>query len=99
MGGVEVTMSTIGQRERVTQKRVVKLFQEQLDYIYYGDWQDHADNSNIEADYLRAWLDKQGVEEAMANNAIRQFNLAATMGMAKNSTTPIKKFTVCCVMA
>ena len=41
-------MSTIGQKERATQDRVVKLFQNQLGYEYYGDWQDRADNSNIE---------------------------------------------------
>lgn len=30
-------MSNVGQRERATQNRVVKLFQEQLDYTYLGN--------------------------------------------------------------
>jgi type I restriction enzyme R subunit len=76
-------MSTIGQRERATQNRVVKLFQNQLGYTYYGDWQDRADNSNIEQAYLRSWLGKQGVDETMATNAIRKFKQAAGMGDGK----------------
>jgi type I restriction enzyme R subunit len=76
-------MSAIGQRERATQNRVVKLFQHQLDYDYYGDWQDRAGNSNIEEAYLRGWLTKQGVDEAMATHAIRKFKQSATMGDGK----------------
>jgi len=76
-------MSDIGQRERVTQNRVVKFFQNQLEYDYYGDWQDRADNSNIEEVYLRPWLIKQGVDEGLIRNAIRQFKQAATMGDGK----------------
>lgn len=76
-------MNTIGQRERATQNRVVKLFQNRLGYTYYGDWQDRADNSNIEQAYLRSWLSKQGVDETMAANAIRKFKQAAGMGDGK----------------
>ncbi|WP_260295331.1 hypothetical protein [Sedimenticola hydrogenitrophicus] len=59
-------MSQVGQRERAAQNRVVALFRNQLGYAYYGDWQDRADNSNIEEGYLRDWLQRQGVDEAMA---------------------------------
>jgi type I restriction enzyme R subunit len=76
-------MSTIGQRERATQYRAVKLFKNQLDYQYYGNWQDRADNTNIEETYLRDWLTKQGVEHGLITNAIRQFKQAATMGDGK----------------
>ena len=76
-------MSTIGQRERATQNRVVKLFQNQLGYTYYGDWQDRPDNANIEEGYCRNWLSKQGVEDGLVTNAIRQFKQAATMGDGK----------------
>ena len=41
-------MSTVGQREKQTQKRVVKLFREQLGYDYLGDWTDRESNRNIE---------------------------------------------------
>jgi type I restriction enzyme R subunit len=54
-----------------------------LGYAYYGDWQKRADNSNIEAVYLSAWLAKQGVEEGLITNALRQFKQAATMGGGK----------------
>ncbi len=76
-------MSNIGQRERATQDRVVKFFQSQLGYQYYGDWQDRPNNSNIEEVYLRPWLLKQGVEDGLITSAIRQFKQAATMGDGK----------------
>lgn len=76
-------MSKIGQKERATQNRVVVLFRKQLGYDYYGDWQDRADNSNIEEGYLRAWLQRQGVAEAMAGKAIRKFKRSAAVGDGK----------------
>ena len=42
------SMSTVGQRERATQNRVVKLFRDTLKYDYLGNWEDRAGNSNIE---------------------------------------------------
>lgn len=66
-------MSKVGQRERATQHRVVRLFQRELGYDYYGDWQDRPDNSNIEEAYLRTWLSKQGVEDSLITAALRQF--------------------------
>ncbi|MCU7844856.1 MAG: HsdR family type I site-specific deoxyribonuclease [Candidatus Thiodiazotropha sp. (ex Monitilora ramsayi)] len=76
-------MSKIGQKERATQKRVAALFRKQLGYDYYGDWQDRADNSNIEERYLRDWLKRQGMDEAMANKAIRKFKRSAAVGDGK----------------
>lgn len=76
-------MSTVGQRERATQKRVVKLFNGQLGYKYYGDWQDRPNNSNIEEDYLRTWLVAQGVDAGLITKAIRQLKKAAAMGNGK----------------
>jgi type I restriction enzyme, R subunit len=49
-------MSLVGQPERVTQDRVVKLFQYALDYRYLGDWTEREGNSNIEEEILRGWL-------------------------------------------
>ena len=76
-------MGNIGQKERTTQNRIVALFRNQLGYAYYGDWQERADNANIEEQYLRAWLSKQGVANSMVNNAIRKFKQAANMGDGK----------------
>lgn len=76
-------MSDIGQRERATQNRVVQLFRDKLNYYYYGDWQDRADNANIEEAYLLEWLGKQGVDASLAGLAIRDFKRAANMGDGK----------------
>ena len=75
-------MGNVGQLERATQDRLVKLFQNKdlLDYQYYGNWERDRDNSNIEEEYLRGWLGSQGVDEALINNAIRKFKRLTTMG-------------------
>ena len=51
----------VGQRERITQNRVVDLFTDKsgLNYQYLGNWEDHANNSNIEEDLLRSYLIKK----------------------------------------
>ena len=48
-------MSDVGQIERKTQDRVVKLFRDQLGYEYLGNWEYREDNSNVEsrAAYVR----------------------------------------------
>lgn len=49
-------MSQVGQRERLTQNRVVQMFRQQLGDRYLGDWGDQANNSNIETDLLTNFL-------------------------------------------
>ena len=66
----EIGMSTVGQIEKKTQQRVVKLFRDKLGYDYLGDWTDRAGNANIEAELLRAWLKKQGYDEALISRAL-----------------------------
>lgn len=63
-------MSTIGQREKRTQKRVVQLFREQLGYDYLGDWTEREGNANIDHALLRTWLKKQGYDEALISRAL-----------------------------
>src|ERR1035437_8497535 len=46
-------MSTIGQKERKTQQRVVKLFREKLGYAYLGNWEEREINQNIQPEWLR----------------------------------------------
>src|ERR1035437_9544543 len=58
-------MSTVGQRERKTQQRVVKLFRETLGYAYLGNWEERPDNRNLEPELLRAWLKRQGHADAL----------------------------------
>ena len=41
-------MTDVGQKEKLTQQRVIKLFTQELGYRYLGDWKDRASNRNIE---------------------------------------------------
>ncbi|MFA4901314.1 MAG: type I restriction endonuclease [Desulfobaccales bacterium] len=70
-------MSTVGQREKETQERVVRLFCETLKYDYLGDWTDRPDNRNIEADLLRTFLKKQGHDEALISRTLYILDKAA----------------------
>ncbi|MBD2068908.1 HsdR family type I site-specific deoxyribonuclease [Leptolyngbya sp. FACHB-671] len=77
-------MSTVGQRERITQNRVVKLFQEQLSYTYLGNWSDRDHNRNIEAGLLTQWLEQQGISDILINKVLRQLDQAAALGEGQN---------------
>lgn len=70
-------MSTVGQIEKKTQQRVVKLLRDALHYDYLGDWTEREDNANIEPELLRAWLKKQGVEEPLITRALYLLDKAA----------------------
>ena len=45
----------VGQREKATQKRVIKLFAQELGYTYLGDFTERK-NSNIETELLTKFL-------------------------------------------
>lgn len=49
-------MIEVGQPERYTQRRIVKLFQDDLNYRYLGNWEERINNSNIEEGLLRNYL-------------------------------------------
>ena len=76
-------MSTVGQIERITQNRVVTLFQ-QLGYTYLGNWEDRHTNRNIEADLLSQWLKQQGVNDILINKTLRELDQAAALGEGQN---------------
>jgi type I restriction enzyme R subunit len=63
-------MTAVGQVEKRTQQRIVRLFRESLEYDYLGDRTDREGNANIEPALLRAWLKKQGVEDALVTRAL-----------------------------
>ncbi|MEO9215585.1 MAG: type I restriction endonuclease, partial [Rhodanobacter sp.] len=69
-------MSTVGQLERRTQQRVVALFRDRLGYDYLGDRHDR-DNTNIEPELLRSWLQKQGVTDDLITKALHELDKAA----------------------
>ncbi|MDG5854390.1 type I restriction endonuclease subunit R [Clostridium beijerinckii] len=63
----------VGERERVTQKRVIKLFKEKLGYTFLGNWQYDRDNSNIEVEYLKKFLKKARYSAGLISKAINEF--------------------------
>ncbi|MFL5629213.1 MAG: type I restriction endonuclease subunit R [Ktedonobacteraceae bacterium] len=70
-------MSTVGQRERATQDRVVKLLNEQLGYKLLGKWAERPDNSNIEEVDLRSFLKRQGYSKTLIDRALYELNKVA----------------------
>lgn len=77
-------MSTVGQRERITQNRVIRLFQDQLGYTYLGNWESRDNNRNIETGLLSQWLQRQGVSDILINKALRQLDQVATLKEGQN---------------
>ncbi|AKH63411.1 MULTISPECIES: type I restriction endonuclease subunit R [Photorhabdus] len=76
-------MSVVGQREKVTQDRLIGFFQHDLGYRYLGNWQDRDDNKNIDIGLLTKWLKKRGVSNALITKTIRQLDIAAALGEGK----------------
>src|SRR5690554_2679975 len=71
-------MINVGQVERITQDRVVQVFQEELGYTYLGNWKDREGNSNIEEALLTNHLKIKGYNEAQITKAIFELNRTAT---------------------
>ncbi|RJO73141.1 MAG: HsdR family type I site-specific deoxyribonuclease [Myxococcales bacterium] len=63
-------MSKVGDIERRTQERVIRLFRDRLGYRYLGDWIDREDNRNIEEDLLRSHLQKRGYDKNLIDRAL-----------------------------
>jgi type I restriction enzyme, R subunit len=80
-------MTTIGQIERKTQQRVVRLFTDKtypfcLGYTYLGNWEEREGfegkgNRNIEPELLRAWLKKRGHSDALIGKVLYELEKAA----------------------
>lgn len=76
-------MSNVGQRERVTQDRVVDFFQKELKYDYLGNWEERGNNRNIEEAVLRNWLVSRKINPVLIEKAIRKIDTAAALGEGK----------------
>lgn len=64
-------MTQIGQIERATQNRIVKFFQEQLGYVYYGNWEERDGGSAcIEEVILLDYLKSEGYNHSIAKKAV-----------------------------
>jgi type I restriction enzyme R subunit len=77
-------MNTIGQRERKTHQRIVKLFRDKLRYEHLGDWSEREGNRNIEEALLKKFLrEKQGYDDALITRAL--FDLTKAAGNTSHS--------------
>ena len=63
-------MSDVGKPERETQNRIIKLFNDELDYTYLGNWEYRNGNSNIEEKYLTDYLTRGGYSSAQIARTI-----------------------------
>lgn len=71
-------MDIIGEIERHTQNRVVKLFLDKLGYQYLGNLEDRLNNSNIEEGLVRRYLiNKAGYPEELVKRAIYKLEAEA----------------------
>ena len=57
-------MSTVGQRERKTQQRVLKLLQDELGYHYLGNWEEREANCDEFPQASRRRLPSLGLHRA-----------------------------------
>jgi len=76
-------MSNIGDKERVTQSRVVKLFENKLGYEYLGNFEERSGNSNVEVALLTKWLLSRGIAQTLINKVLRELDQASVMGQGK----------------
>ncbi len=80
-------MSDVGQLERKTQDRVVRMFVDRLGYRFLGNRQYRPGNSNIEEADLRAWLKKRGTSDTLITRALHRLGGAAALGENRNLYT------------
>lgn len=66
----------VGQREKATQKRVIKLFAQELGYTYLGDFTERK-NSNIETEVLTKFLTRKGYSPVLISRALKELQDAA----------------------
>lgn len=63
---------SIKKPERVTQERLLKVFEKQLHYDFYGNWHYNRENSNVEETKLRPFLQQQGYADNLIKGAIEK---------------------------
>lgn len=70
-------MTPVGQRERLTQDRVIGLLRDRLGYTYLGDWTEREDNRSVEPELLKAYLIRAGYDVETIDRAVFAFERAA----------------------
>lgn len=82
-------MSPVGDIERKTQDRVITLFSKKLGYEYLGSWHENENNSNIEENYLKKYLQENGYAENLITKAI--YELKKVAGVQNKNLYSINK--------
>lgn len=84
-------MSPVGDIERITQDRIIALFADKskLDYEYLGNWHDRLNNSNIEEELLRNYLQGNGYSDRLVSKAI--YELTKVAGVQNKNLYSINK--------
>ena len=77
-------MSNVGQIERKTQDRVLRILQEQLDYTYLGNWEYRDGNSNVEAGLLTQCLRARGYDENLITRALDHLSKAVSVNAGRD---------------
>src|SRR5262245_30819828 len=70
-------MAKVGEPERVTQARVIRLLRDELHYRYLGDGTDRDSNSKIEEGLLNDYLKGRGYSAAQISAALYQLRTEA----------------------
>lgn len=84
-------MNAVGQIERKTQDRVVRLFQDRLGYEYGGNLEDR-DNRNIDESLLSENLLARGYDPALVKRALAQMLTAASLADGQKLYDSNRKF-------
>jgi type I restriction enzyme R subunit len=69
-------MSNVGQVERKTQDRVIRVLCDKLGYVYAGNLEDQA-NGNVRQDVLATWLNAREISQELVTRAIQQLDTTA----------------------
>jgi len=77
-------MSTVGQREILTQRHVLHYFEDELGYRYLGNWKDRVGNANVEVELLEDWLRRRGHSDALIAGVRRKLDQKKALGGGRN---------------
>ena len=72
-------MNTVGQREILTQQRVVAFFQDALGYDYLGCWKDRSDNRNVEKSLICDWLKRRHYNDKIVTKVLDELGKASSL--------------------
>ncbi|MBP3192055.1 type I restriction endonuclease subunit R [Natronogracilivirga saccharolytica] len=85
-------MTTVGQKEKITQQKVTGFFQQALGYRYLGHWKERSGNANVEEAVLRQWLHAQGHDEKIITKVLREIDQAKTISGTKTLYDANRRF-------